>query len=506
MNVNTRTYNVIKNIVSNFGTEAINIILKFLTRIIFIKVFGENYLGINGLFTNILTVLSLAELGIGGAIVYSMYKPIAENDYDYLSALINYYKKLYRIIGLSVCAVGLLLVPLLKYIVNLDADIGNVTFFYLLYLANTVSSYFLIYKSSILIADQKNYIIKLCHLTVNVIKFIVLSIIAVIFKNFYLYLSIQIVFSIIGNYVCSKEAEKRYPFINKKIELSRNDKKGLWNNVTHMFTYQLGYVVLNNTDNILISAMVSTTAVGFYSNYSMIISEINMLIQLLFSAFQASIGNLGTEKNTEKQYEVFKTVSLFSFIINYVFSVALICVFQDVIDLLFTNHFVLEYKIVIVCVFNFYVYNMLQPVYSFRNTIGLFKNTKTIMIYTSAINIVLSIIFGEFMGLFGILLATGISRLVTNIWYEPLKLFKIYLKKPIRYYYFTQVALGVFTLMTMYLMFFLTKKIHLSNLFIQLLLKGVIAVIIPMIVCFILFRKKIILVFQQYKDVLKNKR
>ena len=120
-------------------------LINFGTRKIFIVAFGENYLGISGLYSNILSVLSLAELGVGSAILYCLYKPVAENDYAHINALINYYKKLYRIIGLAVAAIGLLVVPFLNYLVNIEADIGNITLYYLLYLANIVASYFLVY-------------------------------------------------------------------------------------------------------------------------------------------------------------------------------------------------------------------------------------------------------------------------------------------------------------------------------------------------------------------------
>lgn len=505
MNTSTRTYNVVKNVISNFGTEFVNLVLKFVTRIIFIKVFGENYLGINGLFTNILTLLSLAELGIGGAIVYNMYKPIAEKNYNYLSALMNYYKKLYRIIGLVVCVIGLMIVPLLKYIVNLEVNVGNITFFYLLYLANTVSSYFLIYKTSILIADQKNYVIKICNAIVNVVKFAALTAAAYLFKNFYIYLTIQIAFSVIANYVSSKEAEKRYPFITEKFELPKEDKKNLWNNVTHMFMYQLGYVILNNTDNILISIMVGTVAVGFYSNYSMIIMEINILMQLFFSAFQSSIGNLGAVESADKQYEVYKTISLISFVMNSIISIVLSVIIQDSIKFLYTDHYLLGNEIVWVCIFNFYIYNMLQPIYCFRNTIGLFKQTKTIMLYTSLVNLVLSVILGKFMGLFGILFATGIARVVTNLWYEPLKLFKIYFKKPVKYYYFTQIVLVLTTVLTAGAVLMCTNKICIGNLFIQILIKAIIAGGIPAVVYLLLFKKKLTAIFKQYKKAVKIK-
>ena len=437
MNDKSRTHNTIFN--------ALTIVLNFLTRIVFIKAFGENYLGINGLFSNILSVLALAELGVSGAIVYCMYKPIVEKDYKHLAALMNYYKKLYQTIGIVVAILGLLVVPFLSVLVNIEANIGNITFYYLLYLLNTVASYFLVYKTSILTADQKDYVIKICKVVISVIQFCVLSIVALQLHNFYIYLLFQIGFSILNNYICSKVAERMYPFINEHVELPQEEKRQIWNNISSMFSYQIGNVILNNTDNILISVMISTIVVGYYSNYSMIVAAISTFIQLIFGSVTASIGNLVAEGNESKQRDIFNVLQLMSFWVTS-FSVICFCVlFQDCISILYTTHYLLNYDIVIVCAFNFYIVNILYPIYCYRNTVGLFKDTKMIMLFTSLINLVLSIILGKVIGLFGILVATGLSRILTNFWFEPIKLFKKYFKASVFPYFLKQIISAVLT-------------------------------------------------------------
>lgn len=489
VNTKSRTYNVIFNAFANVGGQIITLVLSFLTRIVFIRTFGENYLGINGLFSNILTVLSLAELGVSSAIVYSMYKPIANKDYEKLSALMNYYKKLYHTIGLVVAILGLMVVPFLKVLVNVNADIGNVTFYYLLYLSNSVASYFLVYKTAILTADQKNYIIKICNVIVCSVQFIVLTAVAFIFKNFYLYLTIQIGFSIINNAICSRIAEKKYPFINKKVELEKKEKRTLWENIVSMFSYQVGNVILNNTDNILISVIVNTVAVGFYSNYSMIIASISTFIQLIFTSIQASIGNLVAEGNKEKQYQIFNVIQFMSF---WVTSFCVICfsvLFQDAITILYTDYYLLDYRIVLVCIFNFYIQFILYPIYCYRSTVGLFKQTRWIMLFTSVINLVLSIGLGYFWGLFGILFATGISRILTNFWYEPIKLFKIYFKKSVRVYFVKQLGSVIITGVMVAGMLWLCGLLSAFNINIRFIIKVLMCGIIPNIVYLLVFGK-----------------
>lgn len=489
MNTKSRTYNVIFNALANVGGQIIALVFSFLTRIVFIRTFGENYLGINGLFSNILTVLSLAELGVSSAIVYSMYKPIADKDYEKLSALMNYYKKLYHIIGLVVAILGLMILPFLKFLVNVNDDIGNVTIYYLLYLLNTVASYFIVYKTSILTADQKNYVVKICNVAVSVVQFIVLTVVAFVFKNFYLYLSIQIGFSIINNVICSRIAEKKYPFINKKVELEKKEKKTLWSNIMSMFSYQVGNVILNNTDNILISVLVNTVAVGFYSNYSMIVASISTFIQLIFTSIQASIGNLVAEGNEEKQYQIFNIIQFMSF---WVTSFCVICfsvLFQDAITILYTEHYLLDYPIVLSCILNFYIQFIMYPIYCYRSTVGLFKQTKWIMFFTSMINLVLSIFLGRVWGLFGILLATGISRVVTNFWYEPIKLFKIYFKKPVKVYFVKQLVSLIITIIMTVGMLWLSQFLVPFNVFVRFIIKILMCGIIPNITYCIVFGK-----------------
>lgn len=488
MNNRSRTENTIYNAVTNVIVQVVTVIISFLTRIIFIKAFGENYLGINGLFSNILSVLSLAELGVGHTIIFSMYKPIAERDYKKLSALIGYYKKLYFIIGIIVAAFGLILIPFLGSLVKLEADIGNVTFYYLLYLLNTVSSYFLVYKTSILIADQKTYITKICTVSVKVVQFVVLSVIAFLVENFSLYLAVQIFFSIADNVICSCIAQKKYPFIKDKVELPKAEKKSIWNNILAMFSYQIGGVVLNNTDNILISVLVSMIAVGFYSNYSMIIATINVFLQLVFTSAQASIGNLAAEAAEDKQFKVFNTLQFLSFWLTCFSSVCFAVLFQDCITILYTDHFLLPYSVVIACVFSFYMLNILQPVYCFRNTVGLFRQTRWVMLFTSLINLVVSIVLGKLWGLCGIIIGTGIARLTTNFWYEPIQLFKVYFKKDVKQYFKRQILYAVLTVVLIVAMCAFSQMLQGLNIFLRFGIKIVICCVIPNLTLLLLFK------------------
>lgn len=281
----------IKNFKYNVLAQILNLLVQFGSRTVFIHVLGKSYLGVSGLFSNILTILSLADLGIGTVLVYSMYDPLAKNDKNKICALINLYKKVYNIIALVVFIAGLLITPFLSDIVKTDNQIDNIHLIFILYLLNTVVSYLCIYKISIINADQKNYIVTIYQQAFSFIANVVMIIALICTKNFLVYLSFQILFSIISNIVISKKAEKLYPYIkeNKNEKLNKEEIKKIKTNTIAMFFHKIGGVVVSGTDNLLMSTMIDTDTVGVYSNYIMIINAIKKITTQYFNSIIASI-------------------------------------------------------------------------------------------------------------------------------------------------------------------------------------------------------------------------
>lgn len=481
----SRTKNSIINMIASIGYQALILLLSFLSRTIFIKVLGEGYLGINGLFTNILSVLSLAELGIGTAIIYNMYKPVTENDTDKICRLVNYYKKLYNTIALLVTILGLLVLPFFKYLIKLDEPIDNIKLYYILFLINTVSSYLFVYKTSVIIVHQKEYITKIFSSIINVISFFVQIIVLVLFKNYAIYILVGIICSVINNAFCAYKAQKMYPYISEKKELEKKEKETIWKNIKSMFCYKVGGVILNNTDNILISSMISTTMIGFCSNYILIVEAVKKITSLFFTSIQASIGNLNAEANAEKQYEVFRMLNLGSFAIYGFCSICLAILLQDFIFLWLGEKFILNINIAYITVFNFYITGMLYPIWNYRETIGLFNDTKYIMFFASGVNLILSILGGLYFGVAGILLATAIARITTNMWYEPYKLFKIYFKKNVLKYYFTQIEQCIELIIIIAIIKCILDRVIIENMYFRFILKMVLCVIIAAVFLFL---------------------
>lgn len=475
----SRVENTKSNLKINIFSQVTTIILSFVSRSVFIKTLGIDYLGVNGLFTNILSVLSLAELGIGTAIVYSMYKPLSEKDERKLSALTGYFKKLYLTIALIVLGLGLAIFPFLGYIVNLDSPIQNVNYYYFLFLAESVSSYLIIYKTSIITADQKSFIINKNKMVANTLTTIIQILVLIFIRNYLLYLFIRILIPLSCNYYNTKIAEKMYPYINEKVELDKEEKKKIWVNIKSMFMYKVGDVILNNIDNILISLIVSTTVVGYYSNYSMLIVRISLFASLIFSSLQASLGNLNVNSDNKKKYFMFRTISLISFWIYGFSFIAFALLFQDFIVVWIGSEFLLPNTVVYVVISNFYLKGVLYPVWCYRQTTGLFKETKYTMPVACVINLVLSILLGNIFGIIGIFSATLIARLLTNIWFEPYKLFKGYFKRKISRYFIKEILRFISINIFIFVSLFIFDLIPVSNIYISFILKLIYCVVVP---------------------------
>ena len=307
----TRTNHVIKNSWYGLGNKIITLIAAFVVRTLFIKKLGTEYLGVEGLFSNILSLLSLAELGVGNVLTFSLYKPIAENNEEKINSLLNFYKKLYYLIAIFVAIVGVLTIPFLKYIVNSSFSISDVLKYYLFYLANSVISYIAVRYTTLIRAEQEQYIIDIISSLVKIITSVIQIIILIMFNSFIWYLITMLFSTLLQNIIASKVAKKRYKIKNIGGIISKEEKSKIFKSVKSTFLYKIGVVIINATDNILISIFVGTISVGFYSNYTLIVNQINSLVAILCTAIIASIGNMSAQKNIEQSNKVFNRLIFF---------------------------------------------------------------------------------------------------------------------------------------------------------------------------------------------------
>lgn len=493
-----RTKKAITNMFMSFLNQFTSLILSFISRTIFIRVLGIELLGINGLFSDILGLLSMADLGFNTAMVYSFYKPIAENDNKKISALINFYKNIYRIIAISIAIIGIILTPFIDLIVNTSNKIPLLKVYYLFALASVVISYLFVYKTSIITADQRNYIVAKITIITNFLKTIIQIIILLLFKNYILYLIINLIGNFLNNYIASRKAVKLYPFINEKYKLRKDEKSNIFKNIKSIFLYKLSSLLLNATDNMLISIIVGTVTVGYYSNYLLITNKVLSIIQLVFGSLTASIGNVIVKEKHEKRYEIFKASESISFIICGIIVTSFSLLVNDFIKVWLGDKFIFDNLIIIAITINVYLGCVLQPLWSYREATGLYVKTKYIMLVAAIINLILSVILGKAIGLSGILFASIIARVTTYFWYEPLLLFKKYFKKPVIKFYIP-IVINILVIIGAYgILNILCSKIKVYS-WGSLVLKGIICGIISSTIFLLFYIKS-----EGFKIILKK--
>lgn len=424
----SRVEKTLKNTISSLGVQAGNTILNFISRTVLIKKLGETYLGINGLFSNILTMLSLTELGVGAALIYLMYKPMAENDEERLNVLMGVYSKIYTAVGIIVLIIGIGLTPFITFFMKETPDIQHIYLIYMLYVINMASSYFLVYKSSIITVAQKAYIVTLVKFAFNIIQNITQIVVLLMTKNYILFYFCTIIFTLVGNIVISKKAEKLFPFLKKKSKkkLEQEEKKEIIKNVSAMFVHKIGSFIVLGTDNLLIGKFVGIVEVGLYSNYVMFTAPITSLVSSLMDSVTASVGNLVNYEDKERVHQVFKNIYFMTCWLVGFCAVALCVLCNPFITIWLGERYIFAEHIVMIIVLNFYLTLIRKPANVFKETLGLFWNDRYKSIIEAMVNLVVSIILVKKVGIFGVFLGTTISTVAVCLWVEPYILYKRY--------------------------------------------------------------------------------
>ena len=498
-----RTENVIRNSWFALVSQAVTIILKALGQVVFVRTLNAQYLGINGLFSNILGMLSLAELGVGSAILYNMYAPVAKNDIRRIKALMNFYKSTYIKIGVIVLVSGVLLTPWLDILIKDKPDIKGLQLIYILYVFNNAVSYFFIYKQTILIASQQNYIIT----KVTIIKNVCMNIFQILFllitHKFLPYLVISIISTILFNVYNSYIADKMYPYLKENREyLSKEEKKLIYKDVYAMMAHKIGGVIVTGTDNLLLSAYVGITAVGLYSNYVLVLTSVKGFLNQAYDSLLSSIGNLVNTETGEIVYSVYKKLYLLSFWISSLISIGFSCLVNPVVQLVFGEEYLFEDKIVLIMGLNFYVSDLagIRAVTNkFKSAYGLFWKDRYKPYFESFINLAASIVLLKKFGFIGVLLGTLVSTLCTCFWIEPFVLFKYgfhksmgeYIKSYIKYF-----SMFVFA-------WFATKVLTLwVNSWLEILFGFVVCLFVPCVIFWLGCRRS--KEFRELKVLVKN--
>lgn len=458
-----RTKKAAKNVATGLFNKAALMLLAFVTKTVFIRLLGAEYNGVSSLYTNILSVLALAELGVGNVLMFYLYSALDTGNEEEICALVYEFKKIYNAIIACVLTIGLALVPFLQFLVNSSLNSTELIVYYLLYLANSVASYFVVYRTTVVKADQNEYILNNISTVSTVIMYILQLGFLCKYRNFLGYLIIQVACTIFNNLVQNYIAVKKYPYLkNKTIVKAHLDKRTLVGNVKATFFFKVSDTILDQTDNIIISAMIGTVAVGMYSNYYMLIVYLVNIAGIIANGMVASYGNLYVEGNTEKNHTMFKVSMLLFSVYGTVCSVCYICLIQDFIPIWVGKQYLMGNDLVYAIIVVFYLRMVTNTVWIYRSAMGLFKEVQYINVAASILNIILSIILGKKLGVSGIIVATAISRLLTSFWYEA-KIVYDKLKEPVIEYYLIHIKELIVTIIITVVCVFATKKVIING-------------------------------------------
>ncbi len=422
----SRTTNTIYNFASSIGGLLINVILQFIVRTVFISTLGKSYLGIEGLFSNILSMLSLAELGMGSAILYKLYAPLAGNDISRIRVLMRFYKNAYRVIGCVVIVCGLCLIPFLPSLISdhdkLDALGLNTVLIFCLYLARSASSYFfLAYRSSVIKADQREYIVNLISYIFTISAAVLEIIFLLIFKSFEIYV-IAGIFTIAGqNICCGLVAKRLYPaaFAATDERLQRGEIKGIFKDCGALFLNRMNSVVMKATDNIILSAFMGLDTVALYSNYYIFYTTIFSLFGKVYTAVSHSLGNLHVTDNSEHEYRVYETVMLISAMFGGTAFAGIFVCADGFVSAWLGAQWVIAQPFALLMGLELYTMAFRSALSHYRSSMGLFRQSWFRPLVGMAVNIILSLILVNVWGICGVLVGTLAADWLAFMWIDP---------------------------------------------------------------------------------------
>ena len=470
-----------RNMITGSLLRLFQMLAPFVMRSLIIREMGEQYLGLNSFFTSILQVLNLAELGVGAAMVYSMYKPIAEDDQDALCALIGLYRKYYRVIGLVVAALGLALAPFLPHLVKseLPADLNLYTL-YFMNLGATVLSYWLFaYRTSLLTAMQRNDVLNLILLVFQILQYSLQFYIVLRLKNYYLYVGAVLLCQVLNNICGAIVTTRLYPEIQPRGQVPPERRREITGHVKDLFLSNIGGVVLGSADTLVISSVLGLSALAIYQNYFFIVSSIYGFVEILLNSMLAGIGNAMVKETKEKSYEIFRKLTFLFTALVFTCMCCFAGLFQPFMTLWMGEEYLLPYGMVVSFCLYFMVYEYTRFFNIFKSAAGAWHQDRFRPLISAAINLTLNLITVRYWRLYGILWSTIIALTAIELPWLVHNIFTIlydrrhlagYLRKLLIFCLGGLAAWGIAML--------LTQRIHL-NAWAAFLVDGILSVSIP---------------------------
>jgi len=413
-----------RNFTASIVSRIVGMLTGFVGRGIFVRVLSGEYLGLGGFFGNVFSVISLCELGIGSAIAQSLYKPLARNDEYKVSAIIAYYSKVCRVLALVTSAVSLGVVGFLPSLVESKLSAFEVSTAFLLFALHVCVSYILAPKCTLVVCDQRMYVVSVVRSAVGVVSLVLQSAMLVIYGNYLLYLASRILVITLGDIIINMYADKSYPCLSLKMKVGREYKKSLFGNVKALVWHKAGGVLSRSCDSLLLTFFVGLSGMGKYSNYALMIGTVGAFFDVAINAVSASVGNLGAGDRGEKSEGIMRKIYFVNFWLLTVGTSIIVCILNPFIRLWLGEEMLFTNAQMLVIVSSFYFSCIRDPVQIFVNTFGLFKESKYIPMLRAVFNIVLSVIFVQKMGVAGVFLGTTLSTVLVPLCGEVRVLYK----------------------------------------------------------------------------------
>lgn len=488
-----RTKNATRNIIAGLALRIYQILVPFAMRTIIIYALGVQYLGLSSLFSSVLQVLNLAELGVGSAMVYSMYKPIADDDKDTICALMRLYKLYYRVIGLVVAVVGGILIPFIPKLIsgNIPLDI-NIYVLYTLNLGASVLSYWLFaYKNCLFDAHQRTDVTSIVKCITDTIQYI-FQIVAILYlKSYYMYLIVALITQILNNISVSIIAQKFYPNYLARGKLDKSIVKDINQRIKDLFCYKVGSIIINSADTIVISAFLGLTFLAIYQNYFYILNSIQRFISIFLSACLAGIGNSIITESKKKNYNDFKKLT---FLINWILgfcTCSLLCLYQPFMKLWMGDELILNFSAVICFCMYFYIYVMNSLFTTFKDAAGLWHQDRFRPMVNAFANLALNLIMVQFWGIYGVLLSTVITMVFIGVPWLLHNLFTyLFERSYVNEYLKMILTYMIINFASCICTLFLCNILDFGNMG-NLVYRAVICCVIPNLIFFISYRKTI---------------
>lgn len=503
----SRTQNSVQNLKIALTGQFFGVLISFVARMVFLYYLNEEYLGLEGLFSNILSIFSLAELGIGTAINYSLYKPLADKDKERIKSLMFLYRRFYILVGCVISLLGLLFTPCYSVFMANTPDIPYLTVIYWLFVADTAVSYFFSYKQALIICDEKRYIVTIYHYTCYFLLNASQIILLMLTRDYILFLVLKVLFTLVENIGLAWKADRMYPYLREKDVKPTPEKMAaeIRKNIKAMLFHRIGAMAVLSTDNLILSRYVGIVSVGLYSNYCLITTALDKIINQVFNSIGASVGNLGSSllaEDRNRLENVFNRIFFANFWICGVCSCCLMVLFNPFISLWLGKKLLLDEHVVLVIVINFYLHGMRKTTNAFRIETGAFYYDRYKPIAEIIVNIVASIWLVKRIGMAGVFLGTIVSTLLICIWTEAYVLHKYVFHKGVGSYMFRFVKYTACTVIINIICVCIAGEIVMSNLYIALFAKLTVCLSISntiILLCFFHTGE-----FKYYMDMIKT--